>query len=106
MARSQRKRHTNPDFRHRVPVPLPPVEEIEQQLWRLLSPSLVAPRLMERRDPRQGERRIRMRARVLTLPVMVALIVSLVWRRLGAVAEVRRVLAQEGLLWGEPLEVS
>lgn len=106
MARSKRNRHSNPDFRHRVPVPLPPVEEIEQELWALLSPSLMAPRLMERRDSQQTDRVIRMRARVLTLPVMVALIVSLVWRRLGAVAEVRRVLAQEGLLWVEPLQVS
>jgi len=31
--------------------------------------------------------------------VMVAIIVSLVWRRLAAVAEVQRVLAREGLLW-------
>jgi hypothetical protein len=47
-----------------------------------------------------------MRARVLTLPVMMALIVSLVWRRLGARAEVARVLAQDGLLGVAPLEVS
>lgn len=31
------RRSANPDFRHRVPVPVPPVEEIEQQLWELLS---------------------------------------------------------------------
>lgn len=37
---------------------------------------------------------------------MVALVVSLVWRRCGAIAEVRRVLVQEGLLWVSPLQVS
>src|SRR5262245_53048549 len=37
---------------------------------------------------------------------MVAIIVSLVWRRLGAIAEVCRVLAREGLLWVQPLQVS
>ena len=93
------RRHANPDFRHRVPVPVPRVEEIEQHLEALLSPSLLAPRRLERPDPRQPQRTIRLRARLLTLPVMVAIIVSLVWRRLGAVAAVRRVLAREGVLW-------
>ncbi len=106
MARHQARHHPNPDFRHRVPVPMPAVEEVEQQLWALLSPSLLAPRLVERRDPHNPQRVIRLRARLLTLPVMVAIIVSLVWRRLGAVAEVQRVLAREGLLWVQPLQVS
>lgn len=97
---------SNPDFRHRSQVPLPPVEEVEQRLWELLSPSLMAPRLLERRDPKDPRRLIRLRQRVLTLPVMVAIIVSLVWRRIPAVAEVQRVLAREGLLWVKPLKVS
>jgi hypothetical protein len=100
------RRSANPDFRHRVPVPVPPVEEIEQQLWELLSPSLLAPRRLERPNPQQPQRMIRLRTRLLTLPVMVAIIVSLVWRRLSAVAEVRRVLAREGVLWVKPLKVS
>jgi hypothetical protein len=106
MARQQTRHHPNPDFRHRVPVPVPAVEEVEQQLWALLSPSLLAPRLLERRDPHDPQRVIRLRARLLTLPVMVAIIVSLVWRRLAAVAEVQRVLAREGLVWVQPLQVS
>ena len=32
MARQQVRRHSHPDFRHRVPVPVPAVEEVEQQL--------------------------------------------------------------------------
>lgn len=106
MARQQTRHHPNPDFRHRVPVPVPAVEEVEQQLWALLSPSLLAPRLLERCDPHNPQRVIRLRARLLTLPVMVAIIVSLVWRRLAAMAEVQRVLAREGLLWVQPLQVS
>jgi hypothetical protein len=106
MAQRKLRHHPNPDFRHRMPVPVPAVEEVEQQLWALLSPSLLAPRLMERRDPHNPQRVIRLRARLLTLPVMVAIIVSLVWRRLGAIAEVCRVMAREGLLWVQPLQVS
>jgi len=47
-----------------------------------------------------------LRQRILTLPVMVAFVLSLVWRQLGSVAEAVRVLAQEGLLWADPLAVS
>ena len=103
--RRQRQPH-NPDFRHRVPGPLPAVAEIEAELSALLTPALFAPRQLERLDPHNPQRRIRLRARILTLPVMVAVVVSLVWRRLGAIAEVRRVLAQDGVLWVAPLQVS
>lgn len=106
MAKRSKRGRGNPDFRHRVPGPLPAVAEIEAELTALLTPALFAPRQLERRDPRNPDRRIRLRARILTLPVMVALVVSLVWRRLGAIAEVQRVLVQEGLLWVSPLQVS
>src|SRR2546426_11042080 len=94
MASKRRGHSPNPDLRHHVPGPLPPVADVEAALWALLTPALLAPRLLERRDPCNPARVIRMRARLLTLPVMVALIVSLVWRRLGAIAQVQRVLAQ------------
>jgi hypothetical protein len=106
MAKSSKRRRGNPDFRHRVPGPLPSVAEIEAELTALLTPALFAPRQLERRDPRNPDRVIRLRVRILTLPVMVALVVSLVWRRLGSIAEVQRVLVQDGLLWVSPLQVS
>jgi Transposase DDE domain len=106
MAKRSNRRRGNPDFRHRVPGPMPSVAEIEAELTALLTPALFAPRQLERRDPRNPERLIRLRARILTLPVMVALVVSLVWRRLGSIAEVQRVVVQDGLLWVSPLQVS
>ena len=78
----------------------------EQRLLDVLSPSLLAPRQLERRDPRQPHRLIRMRQRLLTLPVIVAIMVSLVWRRVPSIAEVQKVLAREGLLGMAPLQVS
>jgi hypothetical protein len=72
---STHRPHT--DFRHRSQIPMPAVDEVEQHLTALLSPSLLAPRQLERRDPRQPQRLIRMRQRLLTLPVMVAILVSL-----------------------------
>src|SRR5215470_4184558 len=106
MAKRNQRQHPNPDFRHRVPGPLPAIAEIEAELFALLTPALLAPRQLERRDPHDPQRAIRLRARLLTLPVMVALVVSLVWRRLGSIAEVHRVIVQDGLLWVSPLQVS
>jgi hypothetical protein len=106
MAQKSSRHRSHPDFRHRSQIPMPTVADVEQRLFDVLSPSLLAPRQLERRDPRQPQRLIRMRQRLLTLPVLVAIIISLVWRRLPAVAEVQRVLAREGLLWTPPLPVS
>ena len=47
-----------------------------------------------------------LRERVLTLPVMVAFVLSLIWRQLGSVSEAVRVLREEGLLWTAPCPVS
>ena len=106
MAHKHARPRPHAEFRHRSQIPMPAVEAVEQRLLALLSPSLLAPRQMERHDPRQPQRIIRMRQRLLTLPVMVAIVVSLVWRRMPAVTEVQRVLAREGLLWVTPVRVS
>lgn len=106
MASKHAKPRPHAEFRHRSQIPIPAVEAVEQQLLALLSPSLLAPRQMERYDPQQPQRIIRRRQRLLTLPVMVAIVVSLVWRRMPAVTEVQRVLAREGLLWVKPVRVS
>jgi hypothetical protein len=106
MAHKQAHPRSHADFRHRSQIPLPAVDEVEQRLMDVLSPSLLAPRQLERRDPRQPDRLIRMRQRLLTLPVMVAILVSLVWRRVPSIAEVQKVLSREGLLGVAPRRVS
>lgn len=47
-----------------------------------------------------------LRERTLTLPVMVALVLSLVWRQFASVSEALRVMKTEGLLWSAPIQVS
>jgi hypothetical protein len=86
MAPKQTRPRVHPEFRHRSPIPVPAVEDVAQRLTDLRSPSWLAPRQRERRDPRQPPRRIRMRQRLLTLPVRVAIMVRLVWRRRPALA--------------------
>jgi hypothetical protein len=47
-----------------------------------------------------------LRARVLTLPVMVALVLTLIWQQVPSVSELVRMLARDRLLWTPPLRVS
>ena len=47
-----------------------------------------------------------LRERTLSLPVMVALVLSLIWRHIGSVSEAVRVLEREGFLWSAPTKVS
>jgi hypothetical protein len=52
------------------------------------------------------DQKSKLRERVLTLPVMTAMVVSLVWRRIPSLTEVLRVLTREGLWWVHTLTVS
>jgi hypothetical protein len=51
-------------------------------------------------------RTLGLRERVLTLPVMVAVVVSMIWRQIGSVATLLRLLNEEGFLWSSPVPVS
>jgi hypothetical protein len=47
-----------------------------------------------------------LRARTLTLPVMVAMVISLIWRQMGSVSELGRVVNREAVLWVPRMKVS
>jgi DDE family transposase len=51
-------------------------------------------------------RQLGLRERVLTLPVMVALVLVMIWRQVGSVCELTRLLCTEGFLWCSPVPVS
>lgn len=51
-------------------------------------------------------RRLGLRERILTLPVMVAMVLAMIWRQVPSVAELIRASAREGLLWAPPIHVS
>jgi len=44
-----------------------------------------------------------LRARILTLPVMMALVLSLLWQQTGSVSELVKIVQQECILWVPPL---
>lgn len=51
-------------------------------------------------------RQMGLRERTLTLPVMMALFLSAVWRQIAAVNELARLIRDEAVLWEEPKRVS
>jgi hypothetical protein len=79
-------------------VPAPAAPAVEAHLQDLLAP-LTAQLHAE-------YRRLGLRSRLLSLPVMVALVVTLIWRQVPSVSELLRVLAREGALGVPPQTVS
>lgn len=106
MAHKQIRPWSHAECRHRAQMPLPAVAEVAPRRLDGLTPSLRAPRQLDRHDPQPPQRLIRMRQRLLTRPVIVAILVRLGWRRGPSLAEVQTVLAREGRLGGAPLQVS
>lgn len=93
-------RHTRAIQRDRQKRPLsaPPDAQVAARLTEIIHPATLA-QVAHYHD-------LGLRERLLSLPVMVALTVSLIWRQLGAVGELIRLLQTEGVLWSGPLKVS
>lgn len=95
----RRKRATdNPDHARRTHVPAPPDPEIQQRLSELLLPIMA------------GEsdyyRELGLRNRLLNLPLMLALVLTMIWRQVPGVCTLQRMLGRERLLWAQPCSVS
>lgn len=97
-ASSVRHTRSNQVARGQKQPTLPPDEQTAQRIQDVIHPATL----------RQVEyyQQLGLRERTLTLPVMVSVVISLVWRQLASVSETLRVLETEGLLWTEPTHVS
>ena len=73
-------------------------EEIERRLEELLTPAVFSQLAYYRQ--------LKMRSRILTLPLMVALILTILWRQVPSVRELTRMLERENLLWCSAVKVS
>jgi len=78
--------------------PNPSDPEIEARLTELVSPLTYA--LVNQYH------NLGLRERILTLPVMVAMVLTMIWRQVPAVAELVRMVARDSLLWTPPIEVT
>jgi hypothetical protein len=50
--------------------------------------------------------RLGLRERTLGLVVMVAFVLEMIWRQIGGVSELARIVQQEAVLWEQPRKVS
>jgi hypothetical protein len=90
-------RHTRAIQRDRTKRALsaPPAEAVVARLTEIVQPATLA--------QVSYFHRLGLRARLLTLPVMVALVLSLLWRQIGSISELVRVVHAEAVLWVPPL---
>lgn len=92
------KRKRNPDHVRRRNRPSANDEVIEKQFKELLSPAVFSQEAYYRS--------LGMRSRILNLPLMVAAVLTLIWRQVPSVHELTRMLNREELLWCKAVEVS
>lgn len=92
------KRKRNPDHVRRRNQPSVSNEVIEKQFKELLSPVV--------QNQMRYYRTLGLRNRILTLPLMVAAILTLIWRQVPSVHELTRMLNREDLLWCKAVKVT
>lgn len=90
-------RHTRAIQRDRTQRPLgaPPAEAVVARLTEIVHPATLA--------QVSDFHRLGLRARLLTLPVMVGLILGLLWRQIGGPTELVRVVHAEAVPWVPPM---
>jgi hypothetical protein len=79
-------------------IPGPTSEEVEARLAEVVKPATFA--------VAEQYRRYGLRWRVLTLPVMVALLLALIWRQVPSVRTLATLLTRERMVWEPPRQVS
>ena len=92
------KRKRNPDHVRRRQQPSESNEAIEKRLNELVKPAVFSQLAYYRQ--------LGMRDRILTLPLMVAAVLTILWRQVPSVRELTRMLNREDLLWCQAVKVS
>ena len=93
-----RSRNTNRDHAHKSQRPMVEDDAIAAQLEALVTPAITA--------QEHYYRQLGLRERILNLPLMVAALLTLLWRDVASVRELTRILGREGFLWCSPTQVS
>lgn len=95
---AKEKKPRNPDHVRRSNTPGPEDPTVVEQFEALLSPAIY--------EQMAYYHSLKMRERILGLPMMVCAILALVWRQIPSVCELTRTLNREGVLWMPRVAVS
>lgn len=93
-----RNRKLNRDHAKRKQRPMVEDAVVAKQLEDLVTPAITS--------QENYYRQLGLRDRILTLPLMVASVLTLLWRDVAGVTELTRILVREGFLWCSPTQVS
>lgn len=93
-----RNRRLNRDHAKRKQRPMVEDAVVAKQLEDLITPAITS--------QENYYRQLGLRDRILTLPLMVASVLTLLWRDVAGVTELTRILVREGFLWCSPTQVS
>ena len=91
-------RKLNRDHAKKTQRPMIEDEVIANQLEALLTPAIT--------NQENYYRQLGLRDRILNLPLMVAAVLTLLWRDVAGVTELTRILAREGFLWCNQTKVT
>ena len=91
-------RKSNRDHAQRKQRPMVEDQVIAEYLTSLLTPTI--------KSQSKFFRQLGLRERIITLPLMVAAVLTLLWRNVPGVTELTRLLETEGFLWCEPTQVT
>ncbi len=89
---------SNRDHAKKKERPMIEDEVIAEQISALVTPALLA--------QEHYYRQLGLRDRILNLPLMVAAVLTLLWRDVAGVSELTRMLGRDGFLWCSPMKVS
>ena len=95
---SKSSKPSNPDHVRRTNRPSPNNEVIEERLQSLLKPAVFGQLAYYRS--------LGLRSRILSLPVMITAVLTLLWRQVPSVCELAKVLGRENLFWTPQVKVS
>jgi hypothetical protein len=103
MSKSNRKQQYRPpelsrDHARPRTAPAPSDDALESHLTDLVSPATYA--------LTSYYHRLGLRWRLLNLPVMVALVLTMIWRQVPSVSNLVQMISRQGLLWTMPMKVS
>jgi hypothetical protein len=95
---TEMSRKTNRDHAKKKQRPMVEDQVIAGHLTALLTPSI--------KSQSKFFRELGLRERIITLPLMVAAVLTLLWRDVPGVTELTRLLKEEGFLWCPRTKVS
>ena len=95
---SKQNKPRNPDHVRRTNRPGPDNEVIQERIQSLLTPSVFGQLAYYRH--------LGLRGRLLSLPVMVAAVLTMLWRQVPSVCELTKLIGREDLFWTPKVKVS